>query len=171
MVSVGQGVWRRPTPPAPGFEAAVGAVAPRPAWQRRLFGGQLGSFSAPLSTEAFWCKHKTLHYNPLFVEGDADYKREQRYYPPAVVEEGPGGVVPGHFICCASSVVMRDPVTTRSGATCERQAVIDILQATGGVDPFNFPAGEDVGEDALRRNERVAAEIEAWRAGGSIARL
>ena len=33
-------------------EAAVGAVAPRPAWQRRLFGGQLGSFSAPLSTEA-----------------------------------------------------------------------------------------------------------------------
>ena len=80
-------------------------------------------------------------------------------------------MVPGHFICCASSVVMRDPVTTRSGATCERQAVIDILQATGGVDPFNFPAGEDVGEAALRRNERVAAEIEAWRAGGSIARL
>ena len=35
--------------------AAVRRLGRLPAWQRRLFGGQLGSFSAPLDTEAFWC--------------------------------------------------------------------------------------------------------------------
>jgi hypothetical protein len=39
---------------------------------------------------------------------------------------------------------------------------------SGGIDPFNFPAGDDVEEEAaaLRPNRRVAEEIWAWREGG-----
>lgn len=172
MVSVGQSVWRQPRAAAPEFEVAVEKVgAVRPEWQRQLFGRELGSFTAPLDTETFWRQHPTLRYNPLFVPGEVDYKCEQRYYGPAFTTEGRGGVVPGYFMCPASGALMRDPVTTRSGATCERRAVIEILRATGGVDPFNFPAAADVGEDALRPNKKVAADIKAWRATGSVARL
>ena len=52
------------------------------------------------------------------------YKHEQRYYPPAIATEPPGGVIiPGYFICPVTGAIMRDPVTTRGGATCEREAV------------------------------------------------
>eukprot|EP01051_Picozoa_sp_SAG22_P029337 SAG22_NODE_10819_length_514_cov_1.248193_1_plen_67_part_00 len=66
---------------------------------------------------------------------------------------------------------MRNPVTTRGGATCERDAVAEILAATGGIDPFNFPAGTDTGEDALRPNRKVAVDIRKWRETGVVARL
>jgi len=45
-----------------------------------------------------------------------------------------------------------------------------VFSASGGIDPFNFPAGDDVEEApaaaALRPNRRVAEEIRAWREGG-----
>ena len=44
----------------------------------------------------------------------------------------------------------------------------DILRATKGIDPYNFPAGTDTGEGALRPNRVAREATEAWRAGGAV---
>jgi hypothetical protein len=75
MVSCGHSPWRRPPADDDEEEEDEGAGAAavewpwRPEWQRRLFGSQLGSFTAPADTAEFWSQHPLLHYNPLFIGG------------------------------------------------------------------------------------------------------
>lgn len=75
------------------------------------------------------------------------------------------------FICPLTKEIMEDPVTTETGVTCERQAVIEWFDSFGNSDEINCPVTGQKLTTELSANVVLKTIIQEWKVRNEAARI